>query len=398
MPTIPETWFERNFGVVPASFRSGPTLGRTDIPATTKISPAKPYDIPEPGLVTNYQPDIIEGWRAANEAMARARMQQESSAVSKMARDRTTQAQVRSQLRAALEAARKNRKVTTDWTAMNQPADAAMGNPMITPSNVKDDLGRNLTDKDKFWTGQFETTTAPIIGQPRNRYEAMLDSRVIGTQVTRTPIMVTPRYKDAAGEALWYAQQKRLNQTQIQAWQAYFVARQLIKPGEFVYGAWDAATQKAMYQQMGEANAMGQTVDGLRGAYESQWRNGAGGGYGPAGGGGAAVPRVTTQRIFSITSLAKGGQILKAYLQQELGRDPSKAEIAAYVRLLNGQERKSPTVVTTNYSADGTSSTSTTKEANVDPGDTADDFLAQSMKKEKGARDTMEYMSILAGM
>jgi hypothetical protein len=401
MPTIPETWFEKNFGAVPTSFK--PTLGRTDIPATTRIDPAKPYAMPgeDPyGRPASDQPfDVIEGWRLANEAMARNSAPRAASAAAKMTEDRLSVAQKRAQLRRALEANRKNKKVTTDWSAMNQDPKAALGNPRITPAGVKEDLGRNLTDRDKFFTGQFETKTNDVVAQARNRYEAMLDARVIGQTTTRTPIMVVPQYKDAAGEAIWFAQQKRLKQSDIQSWQAFFVNQGKLKPGQFVYGAWDASTQKAMYDLMGEANAMGQKVDNVKAMYEASWQQPGGGPPGTGYGSGApSGPTSTTQRIFSITSLAKGGEILKAYLQQELGRDPSAAEVAAYMRLLNGKERKNPTVVRTTYSADGTASTSTTTEANVDPGASADDFVSESLKKEKGARDTMEYMSLLDGM
>jgi hypothetical protein len=404
MPSVPQTWFQANFGQVPTSFSGlesgGPQLdpyGR-EIP---QLQPSHEYDLSvadHPGAFTRYSDDVIQGWRNANAAAAEARRRADAAVVTKFTQDRLAQAAIRASIRTAMSKA--NVHTTTDWSALNVPADAGQGNAMITLPGQAKDLGRNITDKDPFFTGQFETKTNTVYGQPRNRYEAMLDTGPVqGTEVTKTPIVAHAMYRDSAGEAMRYSQQKRLDQAAIQQWQAFFVNAGTLKPGAFQFGAWDAATQDAMYNLMGQANAMGQSVDSMRSGYEQSWAAmGGGPGAGGGSGGSVAQPRDVTQKVYSVTSLAKGGELLRAYLQQELGRDPSSAEISAYVRLLNGKERKNPTITNTHYSANGASSTSVVQEANVDSQASAHDYMTSDMKQELAGRQAMEYMNALAGM
>lgn len=416
MPSIASDWFAANFGGEPQSFVQAAQLGRTDIPATSRISAGSPYDTnPRQGLATQYAPDVIEQWRQANEARVTATRNLAQVAGVRAAQNVTTRRiaqaaqreKVRKQVRRALDT------TVFDWSKANMPTTKQIETArmeaqkkgqnidMITPSSVAKDLGRNLTSLDPFWTGQFETKTEGIYGSPRTREEFMLDTgQHLGTRTTKTPIVVQPRYRDNAGEAMRYAYQYKMSQRDIQSWQDFFRAKGDLKPGSFQFGAWDVHTQQAMYKLMGEANAMGQDVKAVRAAYEHGWKAMGGDpsmGFGSSGGAGSA-PRDTTQTVYSITSLAKGGELLRAFLQQELGRDPDKSEIAAYVRLLNGQERKNPTITKTHYSASGAVSTSTVQEANVDPQDSARTLVTGDMKKELEARRTMEYMTALSEM
>lgn len=403
MPSVPSSWFAANFGQVPASFQepgSTPewyTSRGMPVPAALKINqPPSSADVFESWYQDNRPGALAPAQKSANQA--------QGSQAKKMTQERAQTALIRSRLLAA--SALKTAKVTKvdDFSPFNDPTkeQIAASPKMITPSSVEKDLGRPISNADPFWTGQFKTTEEVTYGRPRNKWEMILDQgAVTGRTQSRTPITQKAVYADESGAAMRYAQQRRLNQQDIQNWQAFFVNSKKLTPGSFVFGAWDRDTQAAMYNLMGEANAMGQTVDAYKMSTEATWKAMGGtpsGGFAGSGGGAGSAPRNTTQTVYSITSLAKGSEMIRAYLQRELGRDPNKAEIAAYVRLLNGQERKNPQITSTSYSANGSSSTSTSKEANVDPENTAHDFVAGDMAKELEGRKTMEYMSALAGM
>lgn len=415
MPSIASEWFRANYGTEPQSFVEKATLGRTDLAARSHVSAGQPYNLnPQQGVITQYAPDVIETWRQANEARIKA-AEALSNATQVRAAQTLTQrriqvaaqrAAVRKQVRQAMDS------VTYDWSPTNAPnaaqlkaaedqANAKGVSPtFITTDNVKQDLGRPLSSLDSFFTGQFATKSEPIYGSPRSREEFMLDTgQRLGTKTTRTAIVAHPLYRDGSAEAMRYAFSKKLSQKDIESWQGFFVRAGVVKPGAFQFGVWDNTTQQAMYKLMGEANSIGQDVKQVRAGLEHAWSQMGGTpaqGFGSSGGGSGPVN--TTQRIFNITSLAKGSELLRSYLQQELGRDPSKAEIASYVRLLNGQERKNPTIVSTTYSGGGKASITTTKEANVDPQNTAHDYVGGSMAKELEARKTMEYMTALSEM
>lgn len=400
MPSIPATWFERNFGRAPDGFTTttGGSLAETENDDTSLTGWMKPDDPFQSQSFYKVQFD---------QQVQRTRTQAQTLQA-KMAADRERQARIRHQIRASMEATRQQnvKRSTTDWSPLNvDPAAAAADaekNPMITPEKVRKDLGRGISQAgDPFWTGRFETTETGIYDKPSTKWERVLDvGKRIGTETISRPQVAHAIYRDSNGEAMRFAQQRRMGQKQIMGWQDFFAARGIIKPGSFQFGVWGPETQAAMYQLMGEANSMGQTVEGVRAGYEQQWKALGGTpatGFGSTGGA-AAAPRDVTQKVYSITSLAKGGELLRSYLQQELGRDPSRAEIQAYVRLLNGKERKNPTITRTHYSADGSSSTSTVKDANVDPGDTANTYVGKELEDELKARQAMEYMNILGGM
>jgi hypothetical protein len=402
MPSIPATWFERNFGKAPTGFgqeQQYDMLGRP-IPQLRQFTP---YQAPgQPGLFSQYSDEVVQGWEDANQAARVASAGRPAlSTAARMEQARQRDAQLRARLRQQLTDMRV--KVTEDLARLRTPdaKQAAAGQPMITLPGVKEDLGRLQSSVDPFPTGRWETKSEAMYARPITRDEKILDvGRQTGVEVTRSPIVAYPQYRDSQGTAQRYAQINRLDAQGVKSWQNFFVRRGLLQAGSFIMGAWDANTQKAMYQQMGEANAMGQKVENVRGMWEQNMKTlgwDATTGY-PTSSGAGAQARDVTQKVFSITSLAKGGELLRTYLQQELGRDPSRAEIAAYVRLLNGKERKNPTITRTHYSASGDSSTSVVKEANVDPGDTANKFVTTDLEKELGARQTMEYMDILAGM
>lgn len=414
MPTVARTWFETNFGRSPWDHMPVDTAPQTDLLGRPlpQWGTAHPYDV-SPGYLEDaygrprFDNNVVQGWTQANEAMAKRDTARASASEKAATQAQVQQAQLRMRMRLAMAKAR-NDQIVVDDSRLNAPtkdqvaAAQASGGDYITTSGLAKDLGRNLTSADVFPTGKYQSQTQAITNDhPRNKYEVALGGEVLGQQTVKTPIVVSPLYKDGAGQALRYAQQKRLGAQDIADWQAFFAARGMIKPGGAIRGAWDDATQKAMYQFMGEANSMGQNVDALRNMWLQAWKQGSPGPSSYAGGGGGSgggVPSSTTQRVVNITSLAKGGEILRAYLQQVLGRDPDQAEIAAYVRMLNGQERKNPTIVTTSYSASGRSSSSVTKEGNVDQGATAHDYVAQGLGEELKGRQTMKYLDALMGM
>jgi hypothetical protein len=258
-------------------------------------------------------------------------------------------------------------------------------------------------------TKQFEgaVTIEEVYGRPRNKWEFISET---GPLLSRTakPVTVKPKYLgDTWREAQAFQGKNGLSNKDVREWQSFFVQQMAtggpapLKVNSFVAGIWDKPTQDAMASLMDYANRNGMTVEEAKGAFLKSWNDqgGVAAIVAAGGGGGAAArPRVETSKQFSITSLAKGGALLRQFLQQELGRDPSQGEINAYVRSLNGQERKNPQISTTRWNSDFSSSTTTTEERNVDEGETATAFVNSSLAQEKGGRQAIEMFDWLGGV
>jgi hypothetical protein len=89
----------------------------------------------------------------------------------------------------------------------------------------------------------------------------------------------------------------------------------------------------------------------------------ASGGYGSSGGGGgggASGPQNRVDRIYNKTSVDQGRALLRQTMRELLGREPTDTEVKTYVSALNKQEAKVPQVVSTTYSAGGTTATQKT--------------------------------------
>ena len=333
------------------------------------------------------------------------------------------QAMQRIALRQRLQIAQQAQNLTPvfDSSPLDVAKDAKPGAPvrggMTTSSTVPGSAAWNFDSNTPLQalvlnpkTGQFEPQYQTTIqyGNPRNKWEVGNDTGpVIGR--TQTPVITHAQYQgDTARAAQGYAANNKMTPAQIRDWQSFFVGMHIVggpatlTPGQFVSGVWDQATQQAMDDLMGYSNRTnGVTVDQARSMFENSWANGNGG-VNPAALAAQAVrsgqPRHTVSKVYSITSVAQGSQLIRSYLQQQLGRDPNSGEVAAYVRLLNGQERKNPQITTTNYSATGASSTSVQQGANVDPQAAADQFVKANLGPENAGRKGIEMFNWLGGV
>lgn len=124
----------------------------------------------------------------------------------------------------------------------------------------------------------------------------------------------------------------------------------------------------------------------------------AGGGESGDGGG----TSTTTSTSISLTSRAGAWQVLISALTNELGREPTDAEISRFSKSLNAKERADPSVSTstTTYDAEGNAKTSTTsRQSGVEPTAEAMVFarspaMAAERRQYKGA----QYFDVIADM
>lgn len=101
--------------------------------------------------------------------------------------------------------------------------------------------------------------------------------------------------------------------------------------------------------------------------------------------GGGPSTSTSTNRSVRLTSRASAQAILKQTLAQELGREPTAAEVTRFVKSLNKEERANPQVTTTTSRSDGkgnSSSSSTTKESSVDPMSEGEEFAETASPQE----------------
>lgn len=216
-------------------------------------------------------------------------------------------------------------------------------------------------------------------------------------KVGATPIYSSPAYKvtdlnSLAGKPpaqVWAVQQALYNAG-------------ILKSG-FLAGTYDEATRTALEKVMYVANLNGISIsevfrrqDLIRQAYGAAGYGTSGGSGGGGGGGGGGAGGTYTQSQITLTSAAQAKGILASALAQQLGRQPTENEVQDFVGLLNRQQKANPTVTTTTVSADGKVQASTTKQGNVDPQQSAEDFATTVSPEERSKFQGANYYAIIA--
>lgn len=211
-----------------------------------------------------------------------------------------------------------------------------------------------------------------------------------------TPVYGQPMYKQSDLSALYGKGPGQVWDTQ----------RKLYSLGllpTFIPGTYDNKTRDALEKAYAIANANGVSLDGMLANRDNLQKMlakaGYGGGSGGGGGGGASAgPRTITQTSVNLTSREGAQQILAQALTQQLGRQPTPAELTRFTKALNVQEKANPTVTTQHISASGASQSTTTKQGNVDPQFQADKFAKTTSPAERNRFQDSQYMDVLANM
>lgn len=164
----------------------------------------------------------------------------------------------------------------------------------------------------------------------------------------------------------------RLGTEGIKNFQKRMVAAGLYPENEpVILGVVKDFEQNSMIDLMSWGNANGLTYDQVLDELIKQRKQAQASGGGGGGGAGGAYTQVT----YSTTSLAQARQVLSAVLKNSIGRNPTEDEVTRFLRTLNAEERKSPTITTT--TATGRTSVSRTSPTKVDPQQMALDFVKQ---------------------
>ena len=157
--------------------------------------------------------------------------------------------------------------------------------------------------------------------------------------------------------------------------------------------------QNAMAKAMTDANYSGMSLDSLL-AMRTLGANGASvGGAGGSGSGGSTTS-TNISKSYNITSRPTAQSLLKQVLAQELGREPTGAEVSRFVKALNKEERANPSInrSTTVSSAKGSSTTSTSTPSKIDPGAEAEQFGEKVSPQERHMFQQSNYYDVIANM
>jgi hypothetical protein len=160
-------------------------------------------------------------------------------------------------------------------------------------------------------------------------------------------------------------------------------------------GIYTESSADAFRNALSDANRNGESLQEMYLRVIGKDGNPFGGG-GSGSGAGSSGPRTSVSKSVSLTSRAGAQAILTQQLATELGREPTPGEVSRFLKGLNKTERANPTVSTTVSSA--TSSNTTTKQSNVDPGAEGADFAKTAAPAERKDFKEFQYMNVVAQM
>ena len=215
-----------------------------------------------------------------------------------------------------------------------------------------------------------------VIGMPAGRLVARMGQR----PEPGAPLEEWKRYEQQLRGAIrkpLYTQQEytqefnKLGDQGIRNFQKRLVAAGIYSENQpVVLGMLGDVEQSAMSDLMNMANNNGMTYEQVLDELITSRKQAQAAGGGGGGGGG-----VNTQVTYSTTSMAQARQILGAVLQKSIGRNPTDEELAQFVKMLNAEEAKSPTITTSTMA--GRTQTYRTTPTNVDPNNVALQFAKQ---------------------
>jgi hypothetical protein len=146
----------------------------------------------------------------------------------------------------------------------------------------------------------------------------------------------------------------------------------------------------AMSRLMNMANNNGMTYEQVLDELITSRKQAQAAGTGGGGGGG-----MNTQVTYSTTSVAQARQILGAVLQQSIGRNPTDQELSQFLKMLNAEEAKSPTITTSTMA--GSTQTYRTTPTKVDPNNVALQFAKQLGDGDEYRENrAMYYLNLIA--
>lgn len=210
--------------------------------------------------------------------------------------------------------------------------------------------------------------------------------------------VLAPKYTDAS-----LGQYRRMAATDPLKLYSYqqALARANYMSGSKVAPVYTEDFQKAMAKAMTDANFNGMSLDSLLAMRALGANSGSVGGSGGGGGGGGGSSTSTSiSKSYNITSRPTAQSLLKQTLAQELGREPTAAEVSRFVKSLNKEERANPSISrsTTVSTAKGSSSTSTNTPSSVDPGARAEQFAETTSPDERHMFQQSNYYDVIANM
>jgi hypothetical protein len=210
------------------------------------------------------------------------------------------------------------------------------------------------------------------------------------------PVVVYPHYNDNSVEQtrrMFLSDQARALDTQrLMAAAGYGSA-------DDVDGLWSTETAANVAKAMSDANMMYMSLSdylmvkaGYKSARDAQ-KNGGGAGSGPR-------TMTSVNRSVRLTSRATAQALLKQTLANELGREPTSAEVARFVSALNKDEKANPTITTSTTTSNGSSSSTstTTKESQIDPTSEAETYAETVSPDEAHRYQSGNYYDVIARM
>lgn len=174
--------------------------------------------------------------------------------------------------------------------------------------------------------------------------------------------------------------------------------------GSYSKGNWDPASREALRMAMWAANRDKTPLDEYLGTgafYDKQ--------FGPNGQPAPYTGPTTTTQTSESTNLSSrptARAVLAGALATEMGREPSRAEVDAFLTGLNMAEKKNPTITTTTTTSDpnpkdhtvAVTSSSTTEQSDVDPAAKARNYAKDLDPQEAKRYQEGNYYGLIAQM
>lgn len=224
------------------------------------------------------------------------------------------------------------------------------------------------------------------------------------------PTYGTPQYTYRDLDSMWGKGQDVVLGNKDMLWRLGFMSATQRDAGGF----WTQADNNSMREAMAVANKNGVSFAQL---YEQQQRNGKTIGASSAGGSGSSGPggnrysvstSSSTSTSVNLSSRESAHAVLSQALANEIGRQPTNAELAQFLRTLNATERANASVSTSSGRSvsdrltGNSTSTSSSKSTShsVDPTAEATAFAKgnAALAHERESYQGANYMSVIAKM
>lgn len=301
---------------------------------------------------------------------------------------------------------------------------------MTTPQAPPEPASGAYTGPAEAWNMQGNTGTYVGVPDAYRVQQGYVNDPAMaahyGTKQAFVGVYGVPQYRYSDIDALWGKPKGQVFDLQYKLYALGLLPT-------FIPGTMDMNTQTAAEKAFEVANKNGTTIEQMLNQSNPATGKPLAGGAGPAGSGGVSTSSSSsssvstsrqTQRSITLTSREGAMAVLSNALAQELGRQPSQAELTRFTKSLNAAQMANPDVSTStsttatqasqsgssstsgshtsshtsSRSSSNTTGTSINKQGNVDPAYEATQFAKTTAPAERNRFQDSQYFDVIANM